>query len=246
MAIYDVTVSLRPGMPTWDGEPGPAYRPIKQIGVDGEPAQVSLLTIGTHCGTHVDAPSHFIAGAGGVETLPLEALVGPCRVVEILAAPLIQPRDLERTGAGAQRLLIKTRSGSLWDDPAFRRDFVALAPAAAQWLVAHDVLLVGIDYLSVDPYGAEPAAVHLTLLGAGVVVLEGLDLRAVPPGWYDLAALPLKLAGADGAPARVILRSRDSSPSDVPSDPDSSTDDAPARCHVSDAACGESPPAPGS
>jgi arylformamidase len=209
MAIYDVTVSLRPGMPTWDGEPGPGCRPIKQIGVDGEPAQVSLLTVGTHCGTHVDAPSHFIPGAGGVDTLSLEALVGPCRVVEILSEPLIQPSDLEGSAAGVQRLLVKTRSGALWDAPAFRPDFVALAPAAAEWLVAHDVRLVGIDYLSVDPYDAEPAAAHLTLLGAGVVVLEGLDLRAVPPGWYDLMALPLKLAGADGAPARVVLRSRD-------------------------------------
>jgi arylformamidase len=210
MAIYDVTVSLRAGMPTWDGEPGPDLRPLKQIGVGGEPARVSILTIGTHCGTHVDAPSHFIPGAGGVETLPLEALVGPCRVAEIDAERLIRPSDLAPLATGAQRLLLKTRGGALWDDPTFRHDFVALAPAAAEWLVAQGVRLVGIDYLSVDPYDAEPAGAHLTLLGAGVVVLEGLDLRAVPPGSYDLAALPLKLDGADGAPARVILRSHGS------------------------------------
>src|SRR5438270_10910231 len=101
MALYDVTVSLRSGMPTWDGEPGPELLPIKSIGVDGEPAQVSVLTVGTHCGTHVDAPSHFIAGAGGVESLPLDVLVGPCRVVEMLASPLIQPNDLERVATGA-------------------------------------------------------------------------------------------------------------------------------------------------
>jgi arylformamidase len=210
MAIYDVTVSLRSGMPTWDGEPGPALHPLKQIGVDGEPARVSILTVGTHCGTHVDAPAHVIPGAGGVETLPLEALVGPCRVVQVEAAPLIRPADLEPLATGVQRLLLKTRGGALWDDPTFRHDFVALAPAAAEWLVAQGVRLVGIDYLSVDPYDAEPAAVHLILLGAGVVVLEGLDLRAVPPGAYDLAALPLKLDGADGAPARVVLRSHGS------------------------------------
>ncbi len=213
MAIYDVTVSLRAGMPTWDGEPGPELRPIKQIGVDGEPAQVSLLTVGTHCGTHVDAPAHFIPGAGGVESLPLDALVGPCRVVDVAAAPLIQPADLEPLALGARRLLLKTRSGAFWDEPTFRRDFVALAPAAAEWLVARDVLLVGIDYLSVDPYDAEPAAAHLILLGAGVVILEGLDLRRVPAGAYDLAALPLKLTGADGAPARVVLRSSRDDPS---------------------------------
>jgi arylformamidase len=213
MAIYDVTVSLKAGMVTWDGEPGPVCRPIKQIGVDGESAQVSLLTVGTHCGTHVDAPSHFFPGAGGVETLPLEALVGPCRVVDVAASPLIRPCDLEVGAVGARRLLLKTRSGALWDDPTFRHDFVALAPEAADWLVAHDVLLVGIDYLSVDPYDADSFAAHLILLRAGVVVLEGLDLRQVPPGEYDLAALPLKLDGADGAPARVVLRSLDGEPS---------------------------------
>lgn len=212
MAIYDVTVTLRAGMPTWDGEPGPACRPIKRIGVDGEPAQVSLLTLGTHTGTHVDAPAHFIPGAATIEALPLDALVGPCRVVEVPARTRetrqIEPADLEPVARGARRVLLKTPSGALWDEPGFRREFVALSAASAAWLVAQGVLLVGIDYLSVDPYEAEPAAAHLTLLGAGVVVLEALDLRAVPSGEYDLAALPLKLAGADGAPARVVLRSK--------------------------------------
>jgi arylformamidase len=207
MAIYDVTITLRAGMPTWDGEPGPCVRPIKRIGVDGEAAQVSLLTLGTHTGTHIDAPSHFIPGGAAIEALPLDALVGPCRVVEVGAGPLIEPADLEPGAVGARRLLLKTASGDLWSDPGFRRDFVALSPSAAAWLTAQRMLLVGIDYLSVDPYDADPAAAHLTLLGAGVVVLEGLDLRDVSPGEYDLAALPLKLAGADGAPARVVLRS---------------------------------------
>jgi arylformamidase len=207
MTIYDVTVTLRPGLPTWDGEPGPACRPIKRIGEGGEAAQVSLLTLGTHCGTHVDAPAHFIPGGAGVEALPLAALLGPCRVVELAGGPLIEPADLEPVVGGARRLLLKTASGALWAEPGFRRDFVALAPAAAAWLVERGIALVGIDYLSVDPYDADPAAAHLTLLGAGVVIVEGLDLRLVPPGAYDLAALPLKLHGADGAPARVVLRS---------------------------------------
>jgi arylformamidase len=207
MAIYDLTVTLRAGMPTWDGEPGPECRPIKQIGVDGEPAQVSLLTLGTHTGTHVDAPSHFISGGATVEALPLDALVGACRVVEVGVGTRVEVADLDRVAVGARRLLLKTSSGGLWNEPEFRRDFVALSPESAAWLVAQRVLLVGIDYLSIDPYDAELAAAHLTLLGAGVVVLEGLDLRDVPPGEYDLAALPLKLAGADGAPARVVLRS---------------------------------------
>src|SRR5215211_9499280 len=112
MTIYDVTVSLRAGMPTWDGEPGPELRAIKQIGVGGESAQVSLLTLGTHCGTHMDAPAHVIPGAGGVDTLPLDALVGPCRVVEVGGGPLIQVEDLEVAAVGARRLLLKTCSGT--------------------------------------------------------------------------------------------------------------------------------------
>jgi arylformamidase len=207
MAIFDVTVTLRAGMPTWDGEPGPDCRPIKRIGVDGEQAQVSLLTLGTHTGTHVDAPSHFIPGGASVDALPLNALIGPCRVVQVDTRTLIEPDDLDPAAIGAHRLLLKTPSGGFWSDPQVRRDFVALSPAAAEWLVAQGVLLVGIDYLSVDPYDADPAVAHLTLLGAGIVVLEGLDLREAPPGEYDLAALPLKFAGADGAPARVVLRS---------------------------------------
>lgn len=206
MTIYDATVPLRPGLPTWDGEPGPSCHPIKQIGVDGEVAQVSLLSLGTHCGTHVDAPAHFIPGGSGVEALPLEALIGPCRVVETVASPMIEPADLDSVQPGTQRLLLKTASGHFWDEPDFRRDFVALSPAAAEWIVQHGILLVGIDYLSLDPYDADPALVHLTLLRAGVVILEGLDLRLVPPGEYDLAALPLLLPDADGAPARVVLR----------------------------------------
>jgi arylformamidase len=208
VTIYDVTVTLQAQMPTWDGEPAPALQPIKQIGVAGESAQVSVLTMGLHCGTHIDAPCHFISGGSGVDALPLDALLGPCRLVEVAASPLIEPADLERVAVGAERLLLKTPGGHLWSEPTFRTDFVALSPASADWLIRRGVRLVGIDYLSVDPYDADPAVVHLTLLGAGIVVLEGLDLRAVPPGDYDLAALPLKLAGADGAPARVVLRSR--------------------------------------
>ncbi|MCC6179744.1 MAG: cyclase family protein [Chloroflexi bacterium] len=205
MALYDLTVTLLPGMPTWDGEPGPSLQPLQEIGKEGGTARVSALTMGLHCGTHVDAPCHYFPGGAGVEALPLDAMIGPCRVIVVGAASQIEPADLA-AARGAERVLLKTSSTHLWDDPTFRRDFVALGPAAARWLVDAGVRLVGIDYLSVDPYAADPPAAHLALLGAGVVVVEGLDLRAVPPGEYDLTCLPLKLAGADGAPARVVLR----------------------------------------
>jgi arylformamidase len=209
--LYDVTVTLRPGMVTWDGEPGPEIRPLTQLGVDGEPAQVSLISFGSHCGTHVDAPAHFIAGGVGVDQLPLDALVGPCRVLEVdpeaRGRRHIEPADLDPPAVGVERLLLKTPSGQFWSEDRFRTDFVGLTEEAAKWLVEHGVQLVGIDSLSVDPYTADPYVAHLTLLGAGVVILEGLDLRAVPPGRYDLFALPIKLEHADGAPARVVLRS---------------------------------------
>jgi len=208
MTVYDATVPLHEHLPTWDNEPPPVCRPIKEIGVDGESARVSVLTLGLHSGTHVDAPCHYIPGGAGVDVLPVEALVGPCRVVEVDSVRLIEPEHLNPEAVGTERLLLKTGCGQLWDDPRFRRDFVALSPAAAGWLVQQGVRLVGIEYVSIDPYDADPAEAHLTLLAAGVVVLEGLDLRAVPPGEYDLAALPLKVVGADGAPARVVLRTR--------------------------------------
>lgn len=209
--LFDVTFPMRPGMPTWDGEPGLLIRPIKQIGVEGEPAAVSLISFGSHCGTHIDAPAHFVPGGAGVDQLPLNALIGPCRVAAVVPSAhgraLIEPADLDPAALGVERLLLKTPGGQFWADPAFRRDFVSLSGEAAAWLVRQGARLVGIDYLSVDPYDADPCIAHLTLLGAGVVVLEGLDLRAVPPGGYDLFALPLRLTDADGAPARVVLRS---------------------------------------
>ena len=203
--IYDLSVPLRPGLPTYDDEPGPELVPLKTLAVDG--VNVSQLSLGVHSGTHVDAPVHFIAGGNGVDQAPLDAMLGPCLVVEHLATTDITADDLERAALPADtvRLIFKTRNSELWAAPGFRRDFLALDRSAADWLVARGVRLVGIDYLSVDPYDAEPQAAHLALLRAGVVVVEGLDLRGVPPGPYTLACLPLRLVGADGAPARVVL-----------------------------------------
>jgi arylformamidase len=203
--IYDLSVPLQPGLPTYDAEPGPELTPLKTLAADG--VNVSQLSLGVHSGTHVDAPVHFISGGGGVDQVPLEAMLGPCLVIEHPGTTDITADDLERAALpfDAARLIFKTRNSALWADPDFRCDFLALERSAADWLVGRGVLLVGIDYLSVDPYGAEPQAAHLLLLRAGVVIVEGLDLRGVPPGPYTLACLPLRLVGADGAPARVVL-----------------------------------------
>ena len=208
MRLFDVTRPLRPGMPTWPGEPGPELCAVKRI-ADGGPANVSRLTLGLHTGTHVDAPWHFLDDASTSESLPLSVLCGPARVVSIDDPRQIGVPELERAGlAGATRVLFRTRNGGLWNDDAFREDYVFIAPDAARWLVDRGVRLVGVDYLSVEDFHADSPRTHQVLLGAGVVIVEGLDLREPPPGEYELFCLPVKVVGGDGAPARVVLVSR--------------------------------------
>jgi arylformamidase len=191
MQIIDVSVPVRPGMITYPGDPEVRLERVSSI-ADGEAANLSRLDFGVHSGTHVDAPLHFVEGAASVETLPLEVLVGPCVVVEGL-----EPASVP---AGAERVLFKTANSRLWERDEFSEDFVKLDGEAARQLVERGVRLVGIDYLSI---GDEEA--HRVLLGAGVVAVEGLDLREVEPGEYRLVCAPLKLVGAEGAPARVLL-----------------------------------------
>jgi arylformamidase len=174
----------------------------------GDPANVSRLTAGVHTGTHVDAPVHFVEGATGIDSIPVETLVGPCLVVA--ADPPgteLRPQDLPDTEH--TRVLFKTRNSKRWSpDPNldFDKGFVAVGPALAERLVAEGKVLVGVDYLSVETFDAPYAhPVHVTLLTARLVVVEGLDLHAVEPGEYELYCLPLKLVGSDGAPARTIL-----------------------------------------
>lgn len=205
MAIYDVTRTLSQGMPTWPGEPGPELSRIKEM-ASGHPADVSYLALGVHTGTHVDAPCHFIPGGAGVESLPLTALIGPVRVVNIRHERAITVEELESAGVeGTERVLFRTRNSDDWSDSTFREGFIYLEPEAAQWLVERGTLLIGVDYLSVESFAAPEPLTHRTLLNAGVVIVEGLDLREIEDGDYVLNCLPLKLAGSDGAPARVVL-----------------------------------------
>jgi arylformamidase len=191
MEIIDVSVPVRPGMVTYPGDPEVRLERVSSI-AEGAVANLSRLDLGVHSGTHVDAPLHFLDGAAGVEALPLDVLVGPCVVVDGL--------DVSAVPAGTERVLFKTENGRLWERDEFAEDFVSLDGAAARALVAAGVRLVGIDYLSI---GDEEA--HHVLLEAGVVAVEGLDLRAAEPGEYRLVCAPLKLVGSDGAPARVLL-----------------------------------------
>lgn len=206
MKVYDISVPLRADMPTYSGEPGPRLRFAKQLS-KGDSANVSVLSLGSHTGTHVDAPSHFLDGAPGVDGLPLDALVGPACVTEFAGEGHITAADLDALAIPSDcwRLLFKTRNGRLWDDTEFHRDFIALAPDAARALAERGLRLVGIDYLSIERFRPERHEVHETLLASGVVILEGLDLRQVPPGEYLLVCAPLNVVGAEGAPARVFL-----------------------------------------
>ena len=210
MSIYDITVPIAPGRtPTYPGDPGievSAWAAISR----GDPANVTDLHFGAHTGTHVDAPAHFIEGAPGLPSLPLDALVGESVVVEVPESALsVEEEHLSDIG-DAVRVLFKTRNSSFWGDPRgrFREDFTYISPAAARSLAGRGVRLVGFDYLSVEKFGSEDFATHLALLSEGVVIVEGLDLRGVAPGRYELLCLPLRIeAGSgDGAPARAVLR----------------------------------------
>jgi arylformamidase len=206
MKVYDISLTLRQRMPVYPGEPAPLLEATKDM-ARGDLYNISRLTITTHTGTHIDAPLHFLPGAASIDQLPVEALVGPALVVEMAVAQEITAADLEVAAIppGTERLLFKTRNSRLLDDADFHRDFVYLTLDAARWLVERGVGLVAIDYLSVEQMDAQPNIVHETLLRAGVVIVEGVDLRRVAPGPYFLACLPLKIEGADGSPVRAVL-----------------------------------------
>lgn len=208
MTIYDISLSISPAMPVWPGDPAVAL--TQSASMDrGDLFNMTSLALSVHTGTHVDAPHHFLNDHRTVEALPLEVLTGPCYVTQLPDdVDEISAEVLERMsfGAGTTRLLFGTRNSKIWarGENEFQRDFVAVSEDGAEWLVAHGIQLVGVDYLSVAPFTAG-VPTHTVLLKAGVVVVEGLNLAQVPRGFYDLYCLPLKIAGADGAPARVIL-----------------------------------------
>jgi arylformamidase len=203
----DITVPLVPGrVPVYPGDTELEVTRV-QARAEGEDANVSRLVCSLHCGTHVDGPVHFFDGRAGVEVVAAEALIGPVWVVDATSSPAmldaarIDQLDLP---TGASRVLFKTTNSALWDDPSFVEDFVAVTADGAAALVERGVRTVGIDYLSIAPYD-DPAPTHEVLLGAGVAIIETLDLRAVEPGAWHLTCLPLRIPGADGAPARALL-----------------------------------------
>jgi arylformamidase len=173
---------------------------------DGSPCNVSLITMGSHTGTHIDPPYHFEKYGTRADEIPLEVLIGPALVVdtsrEVIEGSFLRGLDL----TGVERVLFKTRNSGYLRDGAFSDEFVRLTPDAAEYLVWLGVKLVGVDYITVEAADDQGQPVHKAFLKAGVVILEGLDLSGVTPGAYELICLPLKVKDGDGAPARVVLR----------------------------------------
>jgi arylformamidase len=210
MKIYDVTVPIGARTPIYAGDPPAVVESAKRLSA-GDSANVSKLAFGAHTGTHVDAPNHFIDGTRRVDELDLNKLMGPCRVVGVPNdVQTIEPEHFGNID-GIERIVFKTKNSAFWNESEFHSDFAHISPAAANALVERGVKLVGIDYLSIERFHSGDHAVHKALLSNEIVILEGLDLRNVEPGDYELICLPLKYVGGegDGSPARAILVSKD-------------------------------------
>ena len=205
--IIDISRPIGPDTPVWPGDPPVLVEPVARLEA-GDPAAVSRLGLGTHTGTHVDPPAHFFIGGVTVDTLPLDVLVGPAVVADLCGAPSIDAGALEALGlpAGTTRVLLKTRTAPEAGDTEG-----ALTASGALWLVEFGVRLVGADTLSIEGAAGpgtgagEQYPCHRILLGAAVVIVEGLDLTGADPGGYRLVCLPLRITGGDGAPARAVL-----------------------------------------
>lgn len=208
-AWIDVSVPLKNGMVHWPGDKA-FSRSLTESIDKGDQANVSEMTGSVHTGTHMDAPVHFINGGRAIDTIPLEACMGPARVIRIDDPEVIRISELEPHGiAAGERILFRTKnSDHVWKTDAFQTDFVHIPADTASWLAERRILTVGVDYLSVGGYQSDGAETHRALLGGGVWIIEGLVLTDIEPGDYDLICLPLKLVGSDGAPARAILRKR--------------------------------------
>lgn len=206
--IIDVSLGIGNDLLTWPGDPGVSVERAKLL-ERGDPANVSEIHMGSHTGTHVDPPVHFIDGADPVDRLDLEVFYGEAVVADLRDADEVGPKELEalELPGEVERLLCRTRNSDLWTQarPSFPKDYVAVSPDGARWIVDRELKLVGVDFLSVEKTVGPDHPVHKTLLGGGTIIVEGLNLSRVEPGTYKFVCLPLKVMGGDGAPARAAL-----------------------------------------
>ncbi len=204
----DISVPISDGMIRWPGDPAPHVSRSQDLG-RGDDYSVTHLDISAHTGTHVDAPAHFFRRGETVDAMPPDAMIGPARVLRIQDPEQVTADELARFDVQpGERLLLQTHNSDRrwWEEP-LSSSYVHLSPEAALYLAGQQVKLLGIDALSVDGPQSARYEAHRTLLSAGVWVVEGLDLTQAEPGQCELLCLPLRLAGADGAPARVLMRS---------------------------------------
>lgn len=206
----DVTVPLENDMVHWKGDPEcKIFRVVKME--EGAPCNLTKLEMSAHTATHMDAMRHFVADGATMEEMPLEAVIGPCRVVQMDVEDQIQPEDLAPLNLQkGERIIFKTSNTTKsWDmGPTFDENFVSISEAAGKVLAEAGVMTVGVDYLSIGGWEKDGVEVHQVMLGAGIWVIEGLWLKDIEPGDYDLICLPMKIKGADGAPCRALLRKR--------------------------------------
>ena len=203
----DVSVTLHTDMAHWPNNP--PVRIERMLDMDhGDICNVSTLAMGSHTGTHMDAPLHFLQTGQGLETMPFDATLGLARVIEIYDPEAIKPEELlPHALQPGERILFKTRNSSrCWNTDNFVEDFVYISREAARVLAALNVRTIGVDYLSVGGYTKDGVETHRALLEAGIWIIEGLNLSQVQPGAYELLCLPIKIARSDGAPARTLLR----------------------------------------
>ena len=205
-AWIDVSVPLHAGTPVWKGDPPPLFEQAMFLD-RGDLCNLTRMSASVHLGTHMDAPRHFLRDGAGMETLPLDAVLGEARVVLIEDTLAVRPAELPADLAPGERILFRTvNSTRCWSRSDFVEDFVFISKEAAQALADAGIRTVGTDYLSVGGFTQDLVETHEILLGAGIWIIEGLDLSRIQPGRYELACLPLKIVGCDGAPARAALR----------------------------------------
>jgi len=204
MKLHDITRPLHSGMPVWPGDT-PAEFDFSLTKAGGSSVNVGRWRLSAHTGTHADAPYHYNDAGARLDALPPELYVGPARVVDVRGHARLTPALLAgHDFTGTPRVLFRTDT---WTDPArFPGSWPVLTPDAPAWLAARGVRLVGMDVPSVDQIDSKDLPIHHALDAAGIVILENLDLAAIPPGRYELIALPLRVRGGDGSPVRAILR----------------------------------------
>ncbi len=204
----DISVTLKSGMAHWPGDPAVDIKRINNMDT-GDKNNLSILSMGAHAGTHMDAPLHFIKEGKGLDEIPLQAIMGKARVIEIEDNESIKLGELKKHNINSgERILFKTRNSErCWSIDDFIEDFVYIDNDGAEYLAEKGVMTVGVDYLSVGGYKKNGTEVHNILLGSGIWLIEGLDLSKISEGPYQLICLPIKIKKSDGAPARAIVKS---------------------------------------